>query len=227
MAAVKKIVKGSIKNASDFMKSFGDKIYYHFSESPDIKKFKINQTSPFDDYSKRGSVYFTSDPKYANEIGEEIFDQSPLMEGSIYPVKIKKDRIFNHKNKLQIKKLLKEMLDNPKQYETEFNNREIWLGNEHHKSPTIKEAFEQLNAGDYNILEAPRIQKSLKEQGYRGYTTSEPGTVGLFYPDQGDVRSVFAKFDPSKAKSGNILASVPIGYGALNMIGEDDGQSID
>ena len=46
-------------------------------------------------------------------------------------------------------------------------------------------------------------------------------TVGLFYPEEGDVRSVFAQFDPKKADEGNIYASIippvttAVGIGAL------------
>ena len=43
----------------------------------------------------------------------------------------------------------------------------------------------------------------------------------MFYPEKGDVRSVFAKFDPDKAESGNIYATIippvttVLGLGAL------------
>jgi hypothetical protein len=43
----------------------------------------------------------------------------------------------------------------------------------------------------------------------------------LFYPEKGDVRSVFAQFDPKKADEGNIYASIippiatAVGVGAL------------
>ena len=48
-------------------------------------------------------------------------------------------------------------------------------------------------------------------------------TVGLFNPDKGDVRSIFAKFDPKQSESGNIYASVAgggafLGLGALEGI---------
>ena len=33
-------------------------------------------------------------------------------------------------------------------------------------------------------------------------------TVGLFYPDKGNVRSIFARFDPEKVESGNVYASI-------------------
>ena len=52
--------------------------------------------------------------------------------------------------------------------------------------------------------------------------TSEPGTVGLFYPE--DVRSIFAKFNPEDAKSGNILKAV-VPVGGLNLLGATNGES--
>ena len=218
---------------ADYLKEFAPKTYYHFSPEPDIKEFKINEPSPFDDGSERGAVYFTSDPKYAEEVMEEItqgeYDEFPGM--STYPVKIKKGKIFDHTNEKQIKKLLKAGLDDPKQYENEFYIRPFYTGESYAgpfevKYPTIERMFNEIKDGNYQYLEMPRVQELMKEQGYRGYTTAEPGTVGLFYPDKGDVRSVFAKFDPSKSKKGEILASVPVA-GALGGLGAMDGTSSD
>tara|TARA_R100000664_G_C2719955_1_gene113748 strand:- start:39 stop:950 length:912 start_codon:yes stop_codon:yes gene_type:complete len=86
---------------------------------------------------------------------------------------------------------------------------------------TLDDVIYEIREGNWEVLEDQSIQKILKDKGYRGYRTNEPGTIGLFYPDKGDVRSVFAKFDPTKSKSGNILASVPAGAlatGALSDI---------
>lgn len=54
----------------------------------------------------------------------------------------------------------------------------------------------------------------------------DPGSISkiVFKPEQ--IRSPFAKFDPSKRKSGNILASVPAA-GALGALGAVDGTSSD
>ena len=54
----------------------------------------------------------------------------------------------------------------------------------------------------------------------------DPGSISkiVFEPEQ--IRSPFAKFDPSKRKSGNILASVPVA-GALGALGAVDGTSSD
>ena len=42
--------------------------------------------------------------------------------------------------------------------------------------------------------------------------------MGLFNPDKGDVRSLYAKFDPKQAKSGEILASI-VPYASVGTIG--------
>tara|TARA_R110000796_G_scaffold132372_1_gene247824 strand:+ start:944 stop:1780 length:837 start_codon:yes stop_codon:yes gene_type:complete len=54
----------------------------------------------------------------------------------------------------------------------------------------------------------------------------DPGSISkiVFEPEQ--IRSPFAKFDPSKRKSGNILASVPAA-GSLGALGAIDGTSSD
>ena len=77
------------------------------------------------------------------------------------------------------------------------------------------------------ILEIPEIQQILKDAGYRGYFTDEPGTAALFYPDKGDVRSVYAKFNPEDKKSGNIMASVAGSIGVGGALGGINGQSSD
>ena len=127
---------------------------------------------------------------------EEIIgnEQAP----TIYPVKIKTKDIFDFENPEHLERIG----DDP--VPESINPSDILEGN-------------------YQFLEVKKLQKILKEAGFRGYRTSEPGTVGLFYPDEGDVRSVFAKFDPSKSKKGEILAAVPAG--ALGALGAMDGES--
>ena len=83
-----------------------------------------------------------------------------------------------------------------------------------------------LKIGDAFVLQQPEISGVIKKLGFRGYLTNETDrvgkrTVGLFYPEKGDVRSVFAQFDPKKADEGNIYASIippiatAVGVGAL------------
>jgi hypothetical protein len=134
------------------------------------------------------------------------------LAATTYPVKIKTDKIFDYNDENAVDDLIDSF---GKYMGREFGDN----------------AESLLRSGDWSILEMPALQEALKDAGYRGYKTSEPGTVGLFYPDKGDVRSIFAKFDPAKSESGEILASVPAiatglaGYGALsNVVEENNGQ---
>jgi hypothetical protein len=80
---------------------------------------------------------------------------------------------------------------------------------------------------EWRVLEIPEIQEVLKDMGYRGYFTDEPGTAALFHPEKGDVRSVFAKFNPEDKKSGNISASIVGSVGVGGALGGINGQSSD
>ena len=200
----------------DYLKEFDPRTFYHYSDRSDIEKF-----NPYpgyesfgeyggDEFKGRGATYFTSDPKYANEVFEEIHELSKgekISESgweeliineqapTIYPVKIKTKDIFDFENPEHLKRLA----DDP------------------------DDIGDDILEGSYKTFEDEEIQEILKEAGFRGYRTNEPGTVGLFYSDKGDVRSIFAKFDPSKSKKGEILAAVPVG--TLGALGAVDGES--
>ena len=228
MPALSKIAKEGVESLTDFLSSFakkqkaagfGDKTYYHGSVRPDIEKFDPKSPpSIVDDPNQsasRGVTYFTTDPKYADEILAYQSVGGKYDTGStVYPVKLKGENwIFDFDDKHAVDELVDSF---GKYWDRQFGDSTEAL----------------IRKGDWSTLEIPEIQDALKDAGYTGYKTNEPGTVGLFYPDQGDVRSINAKFDPAKAKSGNILASVPAaaavglsGYGALDALGEENGQS--
>ena len=223
MAALSKLAKPAIKSVADFIKSFSDKTFYHASVNPDIKKFDPNSprsnidvagTDDVVEEEPRGVTYFTSSPEYANKI---LKYQSAGDGSTIYPVKLKLDYIFDPNNVEDLERLRDAY--GPKYYDREIgfthDYQEDFLNTDEHALQT------------WSTLEDPEVQSALKDAGFRGYLVGdEPGTVGLFYPDKGDVRSIFAKFDPDQKKSGEILASVPAatltGYGALEAI---NGQS--
>ena len=218
MAGVlKKLAKEGIENASDFLKSFRKKTYYHVSPNPDIEKFEVDYPSSFGDRATRGAIYFTSDPTYAEDILEELeearysFDELGDKECepyTTYPVKIKKGKIFDFTNKKQMEKL-------------ETNLRSAF-SKKNYRDYAWLQYVNEIGEGNYKYLEDPDVQKVLKKLGFRGYKTSEPGTVGLFYPE--DVRSIFGKFNPEDAKSGNILKAV-VPVGGLNLLGATNGES--
>lgn len=229
MAALKKIAKGGIESAADFLKSFSDKTYYHGSATPDIKKFDPYAESPRGGFEESGATFFsTSEDEarfYINDLFEKLqknYVSAPVKRSSpeakelmdeygnvpsLYEVKIKESDLFDPKNQEHLERLYKDIGSDISFDDFKYD---------------VDEVMENAHYGEPN----DEFYSKLKESGFRGFKPTET-EVGLFYPDKGDVRSVHAKFDPEQAKSGNILASVPVGYGALNMIGEENGKNID
>ena len=226
MGAKSKLIMGAVDALGnkigalgDYLKEFDPRTFYHYSPDPDITKFDPKTTNdPFGEFGGgadyvppgRGATYFTSDPKYSNKVMEDIheigegknfsdYDWEEIIGNeqapTIYPVKIKTKDIFDFENPEHLKRLA----DDP------------------------DDIGDDILEGSYKTFEDEEIQEILKEAGFRGYRTNEPGTVGLFYSDKGDVRSIFAKFDPSKSKKGEILAAVPVG--TLGALGAVDGES--
>ena len=214
MAAKSKIARGALEALTDaYKRTFDPETYYHYSDSPDIKTFDPKAKDSFGGYNfSRGATYFTKDKNFINEFFDEKLKNKKLeeyvdskqefnkflgVEGEIsptvYPVKIKTDEIFDFENQKQVDDLkvvlAEQMPDAVRDFSSPIN---FWL-----------------REGSWRFFENEPIQKILKDKGYSGYKTNEPGTIALFNPEKGDVRSIFAKFDPAKSESGEILASVP------------------
>ena len=190
------------------------------AEIEDIKDqaLKVNSAYELQDFMKNNSSFdaITKDPKFYakdpfvlyNKAIEKMYDnatspdpQQIYTQGSqIYPVKIKTKNIFDYENSDHIDKLENKVL-------AQFSDE----SDEYDLVPHIK-------TGDWQELERPEIQDLLKKLGFSGYKTSEEDTIGLFNPDKGDVRSLYAKFDPKQAKSGEILASI-VPYASVGTIG--------
>jgi hypothetical protein len=240
VAALSKVAQKGIKSVTDFLKSFSDKTYYHGSASPDVEKFdpladrktldtELDEMEGIDIEEPRGATYFTSKPEYADRILRHQGVYNPNYSSgmkydtgaTVYPVKLQLDDMFDPKNIQDLEELRQA-------YGPKYYDREIGFTHDYEKGIIN---HDDANLKSWTTLELPDVQEALKDAGFRGYFVGdEPGTVGLFYPDEGGVRSVFAKFDPAKAKSGNILASVPAAavaglssYGALEMLGEENG----
>ena len=199
----------------EYKESFDPETYYHFSSNPDITEFDPDFPSKEGIYTDtdisapevRGASYFTADKRL---LGKGITFPYEF----VYPVKIKTKDIFDYENEAHVQELGDKLAAN-------------W-GGDLAKTDDYWDSFrflQRAKAGDWNAFEEPNIQKTLQELGYRGFKTNEPQTVGLFFPHRGDVRSVYAKFDPLRAPHGDILASVPlaatVGAGALSQLTDE------
>ena len=190
---------------------FDPQTYYHTTPMGELEGGKFNPNYSLEQDNKGlGATYFTKEKSFQDEASDFFLAQDPDLdytELTTYPVKIKTENLFDYKNPNHIDDLSK-------------------------KANLSVEEIAGVQSGDPYFLEYKKVHGALKEMGFRGYHVDEPGSVGLFYPDKGDVRSIFAKFDPAKSESGDILASVPAiatglaGYGALsNVVEENNGQS--
>ncbi len=223
------IARGALpKSRQKYFDEFAPDIYYH-STIQDIDKFNPQMPMDMGAYgldsvsqpkATRGATYFTSDRELADQVlldkntlersggtsipnlvvTEDGFSRHYLAGSRIYPVKIKTDKVFDFEDTNDLQKLENKILA---KYSDESEEYELFGG---------------IEVGDWSILEDPQMQNELKELGFRGYYTNEPGTIGLFYPDEGDVRGLYAKFDPKKQKKGEILATVAP-YASVGTIG--------
>ena len=222
------------KKNQKYFDTFNPNVYYH-STLQDIDKFDPQMDSSvgaYGDTMTRGATYFTSDRELADQVLQDkriltqaeylrqkqnmpsgqypdfdvdtVYnpktDEEYLSGSQIYPVKIKTENIFDYDNVRDFEKLESKILANFSDESEEFD------------------LVSRVGTGDWSVLERPVIQDTLKKLGFSGYKTSEPGTIGLFNSDKGDVRSLYAKFDPKEAKSGEILASI-VPYASVGTIG--------
>ena len=181
MAAKSKIARGALDALTDaYKRTFDPETYYHYSESPDIKTFDPKAKDSFGGYNfSRGATYFTKDKNFINEFFDEKLKNKKLeeyvdskqefnkflgVEGEIsptvYPVKIKTDEIFDFENQKQVDDLkvvlAEQMPDAVRDFSSPIN---FWL-----------------REGSWRFFENEPIQKILKDKGYSGYKTNEPGT---------------------------------------------------
>ena len=173
----------------DFMKE-----NYNFKESIE-KNPKLFQNDPNQLYDN------TMEDLLNNAILDTNVSRKMYTQGSqIYPVKVKTKDVFDYDNNDHIEKLENKILAQFSDESEEFD------------------MLSRVKSGDWLTLEEPFVQDALQNLGFSGYRTNEPGTIGLFNSDKGDVRSLYAKFDPKQEKSGEILATVTP-YATVGTIG--------
>ena len=194
---VKKVV-GALSDLAQekYKQEFDPETFYH---GGDIKGEVFDPSAVFrtpDAVSRTPASFFTEEKGYA----QVWADRKP--SGKIYEVKIKTKDLFNYKNKEHL---------------------------EENKDLVDERTFFELRVGDPYAMQGAGVDDDvpgiLKDLGYRGFFTNETSqlgsrSVGLFYPDEGDVRLVKAAFDPEKSKSGVITAS--FAGGALSNLERED-----
>lgn len=200
-------------------KGFDPSTFYHGSPRRNIMEFIPHSKNRNPYVERKGGepvTFFSESPEYveyfARREGATVtptgVEYSPTPDARIYPVKLKLENVFDYNNPEHVELLKKEI------YGDTYDDL----------SSAEKVQFEEVASGFPFPLQTPLFSKTIKDLGFKGFLTNETDrfgkrTVGLFNPDKGDVRSIFAKFDPEQAESGNIYASVGggafLGLGAL------------
>ena len=214
--ALKQVGKSAVENLSDFAKSFKDKFNidaYH-GTSTDVainpvynkegRRFLVEEEgAPIKEFLDKSDyegdtpsiqdvgTFFSEDPDVAN-----YFAGDDLPTSQVYPVKLR--------------------LENPKEY---FSYEDFEEDFENFMT-------EQLQSGKTSFTDeigSKAFREKLQSEGHDGIlisrSTTDTGRPRQDYVvfDPKDIRSVFAKFDPTKKESKDILAGA--GFTAFGTLG--------
>ena len=204
--AANQVLKARRSNELEDIRDQAEGVY----GTEDMQEF-LKETPVLEQFIQKNLKLFQNDPHQLYddamedllinaELSSNVSSKQYTQGSQIYPVKIKTKDVFDYDNNDHIDKLESKIL-------AQFSDE--------------SEEFDKLTGvkyGDWLTLEEPYVQEALRDLGFNGYRTNEPGTIGLLSPDEGDVRSLYAKFDPKQAKSGEILASI-VPYASVGTIG--------
>ena len=184
---------------------FGDTEYYHGTRS-DFGEFgRIDGGNAYGD-----GYYFTKDPadgsRYATGEGVNRITVEGNAGPNVMPVRLKDDQLFNERGIIA-----PDVLRRLEKAANEINPGYFKRGE---LAKTFDRAYKP--TGDNVLYQLPgKPNDVLRRAGFEGIE-SRMGTV-IFDPS--NIRSRFAKFDPAKRGSSDILASMaPIGLGTVGAL---------
>jgi len=156
--------------------------------------------------SKKDSFY-SSDPEFA--------EQFTYGTGPIAPV-YAKGKIFNANNQDEVSAVLAKMDElNAHAKANPYTDAVSYY-------PYARDVLEGgVARGDAHKIEQEIVQQALKELGYDGTKLMEGGVENLMMFNPKNIRSKFAKFDPRKKNSANVLAGAGAGFLASQLMGQD------
>ena len=207
MAGKGKIARGALEALTDaYKKTFAPETYYHGTLSPDLKEFK--ETDEFLHFgSAEAAQERLEDVRFMQDQGRTT---DPV--GGIIPVKLQA------KNSLKLEEIPHDGFYKFAPWDAENIWKRITMQTD------IATAADNLS---FLKSDSPKqwLSNFLKSKGFDSIEyinkNEDPGSVSKIVFDPSQVRSVHAKFDPKKSKSGDILATVPasaLAAGALSDI---------
>ena len=206
MAGKSDIVRGALEALTDaYKRTFSPETYYHGTLSPDLKEFK--ETDEFLHFgSSKAAQERLEDVRFMQDQGRTT---DPV--GGIIPVKLQA------KNSLKLEEIPGGGFYKFAPWDAENIWKRITMQTD------ISTAADNLS---FLKSDSPKqwISDFLNSKGFDSIEyinkNEDPGSVSKIVFDPSQVRSVHAKFDPKKSKSGNILASVPAGALATGALSE-------
>tara|TARA_Y100000296_G_scaffold84921_1_gene119565 strand:- start:623 stop:1414 length:792 start_codon:yes stop_codon:yes gene_type:complete len=147
------------------------------------------------DYKRnKQDSFYSSEPWFA--------EQFTYGKGGISPVHAR-GKIFDFKNKESVNELISKMDElNAHANANPYTDAVAYYP---YRRDVVTKGIAK---GDAHKIETDIAYQALKELGYDGTKVMESGVENLMMFSPSNIRSKFAKFDPKKSKSGNILAGV-------------------
>ena len=126
---------------------------------------------------------------------------------TVMPLKVKSADLFNITRNKDVKKLV----DAVKSYHADNLKKSAYAddGQQNFYPYSLDQVLNGIKAGKSNFLELPEVTDILKKLGFKGHIGREgPFSQAKIFDPQ-NIRSRFAKFDPAKADSADLLAANP------------------
>ena len=126
---------------------------------------------------------------------------------AVMPLKVKSADLFNMTKNKDVKKLV----DAVKSYHADNLKKSAYADDaqQNFYPYSLDQVLDGIKAGKSNFLELPEVTDILKKLGFKGHIGREGpfAQAKIFNPK--NIRSRFAKFDPAKAASADLLAANP------------------
>jgi len=176
-----------------------DNMYYHGTPNPDFSEFK------------KGS-FFTKDSNFA-DLYSQAHNQGT--NARVIPAYLKTKNFFDFENPEHLDKL-KQQLTKSLSNKSEIGLAESTIYEYKNKPKSLDERVNNIinylqdkNKSNWLLLENKDISKAIQDAGFDGTFITEAGRKNAMVFDPKNIRSKFAKFDPSMIESGDISSFVP------------------
>jgi hypothetical protein len=147
-------------------------------------------------------------PEIYPEITAILRDELPSGP-NIMPLYVRSEKPFDYQNPENVKDVVRRLLSNnsPDEVINIVGDREYFEEGE----PVADIAYAKLASGDWNIIEHPEIQETIKNLGYDGFWVEEQGTKNLAVYDSSQVKSAIGNIGSFSSNSKDIRFSLALG----------------